>query len=315
MTMLRKGIHLITIWFFVGLASGQRITNTKESNMGLLPPPAVRNISKLESTLTMDHSVYVPGEIATITFRVRNPTDQVLEVINPFWAESATFELWAKHYPTARTLGIDYGPPPDSIADVLPAAPLEGPPTIQLQPGATVSRTVRSNDLRVGEYVLNGGAVPDRLDSEYRLIYTYDSRVHTDFKVAAPFLERFVTQTLDKDLYIHEDGKAEEITHRVHALVLAIGEQRVILRTIGAWQPRLPRTAVGQKWSDSTAFYPYERIAELNEPVTGLELSASSSGSIELRYADASGRRTTKQIASEERFADTCGRSVRRSSD
>jgi hypothetical protein len=57
---------------------------------------AVLNISKLETILTMDHAVYVPGEITVITASGRNPGNQVLEVINPFWAESAGFDLLKK---------------------------------------------------------------------------------------------------------------------------------------------------------------------------------------------------------------------------
>jgi hypothetical protein len=137
---------------------------------------------------------------------------------------------------------------------------------------------------------LDGGVVPD-IFGDYRLMYSYDQRAHFDFKIVKPMLEAFTTQTLANELWIHENGTAEEITHRVHALVLDVGEERLILRTLGKFRPQKPQTPVGSEWleSDGSTFGPFQRVADINGPVTNLEFSTNASGMIWLRRADGSG--------------------------
>src|SRR5690349_20673699 len=51
------------------------------------------NTAKLETKLQLDRDTYITGESAQITVTIRNPTAQVLEVLEPFTLKTGGFVL------------------------------------------------------------------------------------------------------------------------------------------------------------------------------------------------------------------------------
>ena len=253
---------------------------------------AVQNINKLEMTLTLDHAVYVPGEVMIFTVSVRNPTSQSLEIPNPFWPKRAGIDLLEKDSERARELHVEYmylSPHPSSDF-----SPRDDEKTL-LQPFQTITESIRSDEVVFSSGpVLPRMAAPDR-PGAYRVIYSYAPRAHADFTVAQPILERFTSIAFKAGERKNEQGKTEPVLQKINAIALAVGKQHLVLLTLLP-TIRYPsiKTPIGGEWTNSDAmnFSPYERVAELTEPVTALELAPSTNaGKVLVRWSSASGER------------------------
>jgi hypothetical protein len=251
--------------------------------------PALQNIDKLEASISLDRAVYVPGEVAKITLRYRNPTDQVLEVIHPFWPRRTGFDLWVKGGPMAVRYGLEYGPigqhtyadfPPDSSA-----------PTVQLLPGDVLTRTFRSDDpILRGHMPLTGGILPRR-PGKYRISYSYAPLAEADFEVKAPILE----QTAQLELYEERILRAGEAPFQVsrcfHGVVLAVDGTHLILKGTGSTcGGRLPPAGgVVEQDVSISDLGKLERVAESPTAVTGLRLEKLADGRVKFLWLNGSG--------------------------
>src|SRR5689334_21351118 len=56
-----------------------------------------RQMTKLQVTLELDRKIYFPGEDATLTITVANPTTGALQALNPFG-----FRIWVDRYDPTR---------------------------------------------------------------------------------------------------------------------------------------------------------------------------------------------------------------------
>lgn len=263
---------------------------------------ATRNITQLQTTISLDHAIYVPGEIATITIRIQNPTDRVLQIPAPFWPKRAGIDVLEKGTERAREMGQEYwyiSPHPYSNYPPSPESP-----TVGIQPGEVMTQSVRTDEaVFSGAALLADKGVPTR-PGEYRMVYSYDSRAHADFSVARPILEGFKSQVLDEESVRASDGSRHVVTHRVHAVALAIGDRHLVLRTLYARRPEKPRSVIGKEWSDGDAasFAPMERVAELDQAVTDLDLVVSSGAPMQLRWQVGNGRWNSAPIRQEPRI-------------
>jgi hypothetical protein len=73
-----------------------------------------------------------------------------------------------------------------------------------------------------------------------------------------------------------------EITHYIHVFVLADGNRRFIFRTLRSTSPReMPTTLLGKiLTAGDVESLSFERVAEVNGPVTGIEIDPPEGGSI-----------------------------------
>jgi hypothetical protein len=144
---------------FLALVTSAASVADGQNNLGETIPPAVLDIRKLEASITLDRAVYIPGEVAKITLRYRNPTDQVLEVIHPFWPGGTGFDLWVKGGPMAVRYGLEYGPigqhtyadfPPDSSAPTVQRERSTNP-ILNASPVCPTVESCACVDLRFGQ--------------------------------------------------------------------------------------------------------------------------------------------------------------------
>jgi hypothetical protein len=271
------------------------------------PPSQLQlNIDKLQTTISLDRSVYAPKEVAMITVSFHNPTSATLDVVAPFSA-SEGFDLFEKDSDYAKRLGIEY--PPMSPHPYSAHRPWSDAPSLHLAPGETFSKTIRS-DLRTASELLvfPKGTVPPK-PGRYRISYSYDPRAQVEFNVFEPTFERFVTLALAKERVewrnSERDSGMREITHYVHVFVLADGNRRFIFRTLRSISPReKPTTLLGKiLTAGDVQSFSLERVAEVDGPVTGVEIDPPSGGSIAIHWADRFGKWQEMRVPDEAKWA------------
>jgi len=230
----------------------------------------LNNRLKAVTTLRLDRDAYFPGEIATLTITVTNPTNEPLEIPAPFEPTSSGIDLMGKDTPQARELGVEYWYlAPHRFSD-FPTRLDTG--SIVLHPAVRLERTVRSDEKHFGYYRWFGhrGAVP-ATPGEYRVEFSYDTRVHVDFRVVQPEMTQFVAAPLPA-----LGGTDREAPRGyMHAFVLAFGGRYAICRNVQATalNPELFRGYYGD-------LAPLERVGEMDEPVTALRVRLEGEGAV-----------------------------------
>jgi len=242
--------------------------------------------------------VYLPGEVAKITVSVKNPTTEVLEVLSPFWADGAGFDLFQKGTARAQQLQLEYAPVSPDPHFEFPPNPLG--PTIQVLPGQVVTKTIRSDESTPqDDPVISPGVVPLE-PGQYRLHYSYDMRANADFVVKRPVLEQFAKLDLYQEKVTDEEGTEYLNTRRIYGLVLVLDGKRQIMRTIHAWHDERSAGELGEEFSAAVAFSPYERIAEVAGPVTALRLEKQPDGQIKFLWSNEAGAWSELVVPGEE---------------
>ncbi|HTR35746.1 MAG TPA: hypothetical protein VMH80_07595 [Bryobacteraceae bacterium] len=246
-------------------------------------PAVLRNISSLETTIATDHQVYAPREMMWLTISIRNPTAEVIDVPDPFWAPGAGIVLLERASKLAKELGTEYAPVDQ---DIYYTAPSSKATRASIQPGGVLTRRIRSDDSTLqGPLAMLNRVAPSRA-GYYRLVFSYDPRSHADFEVVRPVLERFERITLPEERAVGAQGQEVVVKPHYYAFVLLLGQKYVLCRTTSPWIGELEQPAIGQAWSPVAS----ERIAELGEPVTDLSLEPHTDGTVSVRWRDSVGR-------------------------
>jgi hypothetical protein len=251
--------------------------------------PALQNIDKLEASISLDRAVYVPGEVAKITLRYRNPTDQVLEVIHPFWPRRTGFDLWVKGGPMAIRYGLEYGPVSPHPHSDQPPDPQA--PTVQLLPGDVLTKTVRTDDPAIlAHSPFVRGAMPEE-PGKYRLSYSYAPLAEVDFEVKAPTVEQTAGLELYQERVLEEDGQPFLFTRCIYGMAIRLDDTHLILRDTGSACDGQPPPVGGVVGVDAhvAGLGLLERVAESPTAVTGLRLEKLADGRVKFLWLNGSG--------------------------
>jgi hypothetical protein len=193
----------------------------------------------------------------------------------------------------------DASPFPDGegYANVLPhprssAAPRDTEPNIVIRPSETLERTVNSNEPIPGSASVIPGAVAPSKSGEYRLVYSYDTRAFVNFKVVDPKFEQIRVGKIRLS--------AGERERWINAFVVSFQERRYIMRS-----HRFEDQSSRIRFIDNLKIVqhnlallaPYERIAEVNGPVTELAVVDGSGYQTAIRWRDAAGRLAEHTVA------------------
>jgi len=239
-------------------------------------PPSSK--SKLRTRLSLDHEIYMPGELATVTIRVTNPTDQPLQVPDPFDKFSGGLDLMRTVAPAGNGSGLAYVSPHPYSARPNGDDSL---PRLFINPGQTLTKSYRTDTpLFLNQSALPGGTIP-RKPGKYTIFYSYDPSDGVDFEVINPKLEALQSLRLPDEVV---PGQDRVRTHLVHVFVLARGDdQRFLFRTLGQWDTDYRFvTPIGSPLADFDldTLSPYRRAATLDGPIRNLRLELGPKGSI-----------------------------------
>jgi hypothetical protein len=173
-----------------------------------------RNVQLLKVEMTMDRAVFFPGETATITVTVTNPTGRPLEV--PLVTDTEGFygsvKLNSGWTPPAEPLR-----PPDAAA-----------PGTLLPPGGGVTFTIHTLDKIYRPWQMTGAMPPN--PGRHRLVSRLGGAV--EFEVAEPILEKGMLVPLHKtETYQPEAAGEEPSTEQLAAFLVAaqMGDEHVVM--------------------------------------------------------------------------------------
>ena len=252
------------------------------------PTAPESNMRYLQTTISMDHTVYAPGELATLTISVVNPADRTLEVLSPFWPERSGIDILEKARGDAEG-DLEYrnlSPHPYSAY-----TPWSDDHTVLLQPQDRLTRTTRSDaPVFSGRPLLPTGCVPLK-PGQYRLAYSYDPRAYADFIVREPLLEDFASLAVKRENLHYEDNTTEAVMRGVNVFAVSLGGKHVVLESTATWAANSPvRPRVGEPWSGvDPTLPPYERIGESEDPIHNLRLETEPSGDVLVKWQDSRG--------------------------
>jgi len=243
-----------------------------------LPPSAK---SKLRVRLSLDHEIYMPGELATVTIGVTNPTAEPLLVPDPFNKLSGGLDLMRRTIPAGNGPDLAYTSPHPYSG--MPNRD-DSLPNVRINPGQTLSKSYRTDaPLFLNQPVLPGDTMP-RTPGRYLIFHSYDPRAGADFEVVRPKIEALQSLRLPDEIV---PGQAAH-THVVHVFVLANGEdQRFLFRTLGQWETGYRFvTALGSPLADFDidTLAPYLRVAALDGPIRNLQLELGPRANIIVRW-------------------------------
>jgi hypothetical protein len=238
-------------------------------------PPSAK--SKLRVRLSLDHEIYMPGELATVTIGVTNPTVEPLQVPDPFNKLSGGLDLMRRVIPAGNGPDLVYMSPHPYSG--MPNRD-DGLPNVPINPGQTLTKSYRSDaPLFLNQPALPGDTMP-RTPGEYLIVHSYDPRAGADFEVVRPKIEALQSLRLPDEIV---PGQAAH-THVVHVFVLANGEdQRFLFRTLGQWETGSRFvTPLGSQLADFDidTLAPYLRVAALDGPIRNLRLELGQTGNI-----------------------------------
>jgi hypothetical protein len=194
----------------------------------------LRNTQKLRVEVRLDRAVYVAGESMNITLTVANPTNESLEVFDPFDARSTGFDVleWRRDPVAGLDAYLHIDPHPVEQRTLAWDAP-----TTFIASGQTIQREVHSFDRlceRCTTTALTGGSAPMR-EGKYRIRFGYTHfgiDAMADFAVRFPVFRMAVSTEVraEAPMAAQSSGSVGHQPVFVRAAVLDLdGEQIVVL--------------------------------------------------------------------------------------
>jgi uncharacterized repeat protein (TIGR02543 family) len=239
------------------------------------------NSEKLQTTVTLDRSVYFPDEAAVVTISVVNPTAAALQVFAPFTMLTGCLEVYASPLLPGST---------DPICESLVDATT---PTTIMQPGEQRQVTLNSyeNQFDRGLPAMYGGSAPRQAGS-FVLGYGYWNANPVPFQVELPHLEAAAVVRVADVTDIDETGKDIQFPGYRHAFAVEWQGQTFICVTRGASRTSSPVTPdANGDLEDPPEII--TRIATSANPVVSLTVTADAAGNLTINWQDAEGNQQT----------------------
>ena len=255
------------------------------------PPTRLENLSdnldQMQVVVTLDRTTpYFPGETATVTVTLTNPTSAPLEIPDPRAPEASAFAISKRGGPGTKDKSEwSTCEPSDPI-------PPDIPSTVIL-PGKSLTVAFHPEDKLVTPWELYGEMPAE--PGVYRLYYSLaDETQPLEFEVGAPVLEASAIVPLQEFKTYQEKGMARPKTLQYAATIVAVrlaGEHLLL-----AAQDDAPTTYAVDTEEDGTLASaraqhgaPWVRLLTVPAKVTNLTGVADPSGMITLEYTTADG--------------------------
>ncbi|MGO9093890.1 MAG: hypothetical protein ACLQGV_01590 [Bryobacteraceae bacterium] len=228
-----------------------------------------RNSLRLDLTVDLDRSEYVPYEVYTTTITLRNPTAQPLEVYEPLQHGSMHLEF-AGGTTGAQCVLRPYPGPLFSCSGT----------AVTVQPGQALRRTFRSDAARLWLFPPSRvplASAPGVTCDDCSLAAVYrGQRFSRPFRVVPATLEGHAEVKLRAPKIVHyPDGATREFERTVEAFVLSYGGKRYLF--IEASANARPRLRVAELDAG-------ESLDALQEESDGRITARILSGAREVRY-------------------------------
>lgn len=241
---------------------------------------------KLQLSVTMDRTEYLPGEAAEITFAVSNPGAAIV-VPTPFsWKTGCVYRSWK--------VGDEFRDPPETLCR---SVVIDGTSTTTFAPGERREKVLKSYDhlFESGVEVLDtGGGVSD--PGTYRLVYHWaGSAAMAEYTVVSPKLEAKAQARLHDILYTSHPGQLppERLAEYVRVLALRYGNESYICVALSpVSHPSMMFLNADGSFNPVGAM-PLKRIATSRAPVVSLSATADVNENLTIEFTDANGGRQT----------------------
>ena len=310
--MSRSKTHLILACCILGAAShaiaqvvvrGEPVRSPQEYQRLL------DNTRKLQVTLQLDKEKYFPGEDATLTITIANPSATPLEVFEPLSSRTGGVNVYFQGDPA------NPAPNPHSWRRLSPHpyGPLEGvdrdAPAVWVFPGQPATKKcivsdpssrapVKANG-RVSMSVCDGFGMME-FEGDYQIRYNYGSGAAVGFTVVWPQFEQWTDVRFAKEAEPKASrGPAySHIGRFVRFAVLGYQNSHIIIVALSTSSSAPPRADPSGKFTGdlSRKFSPFRRIATSTVPITALQAVADNSENITLTYKDQAGRSSTIKL-------------------
>jgi len=249
--------------------------------------PAAKS-GQLVSTITVDRSVYFPGEEAVLTLTARNAGSAALEVVSPFSAYGC--------------FGLSRVSPAGALVPVLarPVCPLRlvesAGSKMVLAAGEESRVTVNGEDLWPGA---SASAVPGT--SGYYQIWQGGTGASAVFRIAMPRLEAATAVRIHDIVYTDPGTRREvRVPAYMHVFSLRWNNQSYLCVALS---PSLRDKAVATDSAGNVTAVgvPYRRLATLAGPIAVVEGTANAQDNLAIVWTNAKGASQTVLVASDRR--------------
>jgi hypothetical protein len=245
------------------------------------------NLIHMQVTITLDRSTpYFPGETATVTVTLTNPTSAPLEIPDPRAPGVSAFGVSKQGGPGTRDKSEW------SLCEPFDLLPPDVPSTV-VPPGKSLTLVFHPEDKLVTPWVLYGEmpAYPGM----YRLYYVLaDGDQSLEFQVGAPVLEASAIVPLQEFKTYQGRGMAKPKTTQYAAIAVAVRLDNEHLLFVGREDVRT--TDEAETGEDGTLTSgtardgaPWVRLRTVPSSVTSLKGTADATGLITLEYTTADG--------------------------
>ncbi len=294
-------------WSVIALAAICTGLRAQDANDALIEARIAReklltaNLSQVRAVISLDRATpYFPGEAATVTVTMTNPTSTPLEIPDPRVPEGPSFEYSRQGGPGTKDKSEW---PPFSGS-----RPWDLNPTFVMQPGQSISMTFPSDQcghpcqafdtmpMSPGSYRMrfrigrdNEGLRND-IDSSEAHGWAIGDAI--EFQVAAPELEAWTLVPLQEFSTFQDKGVEKPETLQSATMIVAVlinGEHLVMAaqhKTITT-DKILERDKEDNRWAYGGE--PWVRLATLHSKVTKLSGEADPTGRITLEYTTEDG--------------------------
>ena len=238
------------------------------------------NSGKLQTTVTLDRSVYFPDEAAVITISVLNPTSNALQIYAPFTMRTGCLQVFAPALPGS----VD--PICNSLVD-------PDTPTTIMQPGEQRQITLNSfdNQFDRGLPAMEAGSVPTQAGT-FALSYGYWNAKSVPFQVVLPHLEAAAVVRVADITDTDESGKKIQFPGYMHVFAVEWEGQTSVCVTRDSSFMRSPvRADANGNLDDAPGVF--TRIATSASPVVSLSVIADAAANLTINWEDSEGNQET----------------------
>jgi hypothetical protein len=252
------------------------------------PIAPVGNNGRLASTISVDRSVYFPGEEAVLTLTARNTGSAALEVASPFSAFGC-FEL-SRLSPTGSLVPL-FARPVCPLRQVEPAGS-----KMVLGPGEESRVSVSGDDLWPGSSASTVAGT-----AGYYQIAQGVSGASAVFRIAMPRLEA-ATAVRIHDITYNDPATRREVRLPAYMHVFSLRWNNQSYLCV-ALSPSLRDKAVATDGAGNVTAVgvPYRRLTALPGPVASVAGTASAQDNLAITWADAKGVSQTVLVANNQR--------------